>query len=152
MGRGARFPPWVGTAALTARRMDVAAKAQLDFLCGSLGRAGLPRLAWALAASGRQRARARATGGLQRLCAPPPASPGRRTAALRGDMSTKFALPVSDEPIHVYLFDSPARYQTFMALHHPELPSRRAFFFESDTRLEVYAHWGDRVAEDLRHE
>jgi len=73
-------------------------------------------------------------------------------AALRGDMSTKFALPVSDEPIHVYLFDSPARYQTFMALHHPELPSRRAFFFESDTRLEVYAHWGDRVAEDLRHE
>jgi hypothetical protein len=73
-------------------------------------------------------------------------------AALRGDMSTKFALPVSDEPIHVYLFDSPTRYQTFMALHHPELPSRRAFFFESDTRLEVYAHWGDRVAEDLRHE
>jgi hypothetical protein len=73
-------------------------------------------------------------------------------AALRGDMSTKFALPVSDEPIHVYLFDSPGRYQAFMTLHHPELPSRRAFFFESDTRLEVYAHWGDRVAEDLRHE
>jgi hypothetical protein len=73
-------------------------------------------------------------------------------AALRGDLSTKLALPVSDEPIHVYLFDSGDRYQTFMGMHHPELPSRRAFFFESDTRLEVYAYWGDRVAEDLRHE
>jgi len=29
---------------------------------------------------------------------------------------------------------------------------RRAFFVESDTRLTVYAYWGDRVAEDLRHE
>jgi hypothetical protein len=73
-------------------------------------------------------------------------------AALRGDLSTRLALPVSDEPIHVYLFDTADRYQAFMRLRHPELPSRRAFFFESDTRLEVYAHWGDRVAEDLRHE
>ncbi len=34
----------------------------------------------------------------------------------------------------------------------PRFPIRRAFFVESDTRLAVYAHWGDRVAEDLRHE
>ena len=34
----------------------------------------------------------------------------------------------------------------------PSVPSRRAFFLETDTRLAVYAHWSDRVAEDLRHE
>jgi hypothetical protein len=34
----------------------------------------------------------------------------------------------------------------------PDFPERRAFFVESDTTLTVYAHWGDRVAEDLRHE
>ena len=34
----------------------------------------------------------------------------------------------------------------------PNVPSRRAFFLETDTRLAVYAHWSDRVAEDLRHE
>jgi hypothetical protein len=37
-------------------------------------------------------------------------------------------------------------------VHHPNLPRRRAFFVETDTRLSVYAYWGDRVAEDLRHE
>ena len=70
----------------------------------------------------------------------------------RGDMLTKLNLPASDEPIHVYLFDSDEHFGTFMAQHHPEFPSRRAFFVESDTRLAVYAQWGERVAEDLRHE
>jgi hypothetical protein len=39
-----------------------------------------------------------------------------------------------------------------MKSRYPDLPDRRAFFVERDTALEVYAHWGDRVAEDLRHE
>ncbi len=34
----------------------------------------------------------------------------------------------------------------------PSFPARRAFFVETDTRLAVYAYWGDRIAEDLRHE
>ena len=37
--------------------------------------------------------------------------------------------------------------QSFSAISQP-----RAFFVESDTRLNIYAYWGDRVAEDLRHE
>lgn len=61
-------------------------------------------------------------------------------------------MPVSDEPIHVYLFDKPENYAGFVARHYPDLADRRAFFVESDTRLTVYAQWGDRVAEDLRHE
>jgi hypothetical protein len=50
------------------------------------------------------------------------------------------------------LFDTGERFNTFMRLHYPDFPIRRAFFVETDTRLAVYAHWGDRVAEDLRHE
>lgn len=73
-------------------------------------------------------------------------------AALRGDVSSRLGLPTSDESIHVYLFDSSERYSRFMDEHYPAFPIRRAFFVESDTRLAVYAHWGDRVAEDVRHE
>ena len=72
--------------------------------------------------------------------------------ARRHDVVEQLRLPVSDEPIHVYLFDSPKRFQSFMAQEYPQFPDRRAFFVESDTRLTVYAYWGDRVAEDLRHE
>jgi hypothetical protein len=73
-------------------------------------------------------------------------------AALRSDVSTKLKLPISDEPIHVYLFESQQRFREFIGRHYPSFPPRRAFFVETDTRLAVYAYWGDRVAEDLRHE
>jgi hypothetical protein len=62
------------------------------------------------------------------------------------------ALPISDEPIHVYLFATSDELAAFMRVQFPDVPPRRAFFVESDTRLSVYAYWGDRVAEDLRHE
>jgi hypothetical protein len=52
----------------------------------------------------------------------------------------------------VYLFETAEEFQGFIRLHHPEFPDRRAFFVETDTRLSVYAQWGDRMAEDLRHE
>jgi hypothetical protein len=71
---------------------------------------------------------------------------------LRTTVSTKLGLPISDEPIHVYLFSTADKFEAFFRTHHPNLPRRRAFFVETDTRLSVYAYWGDRVAEDLRHE
>jgi hypothetical protein len=70
----------------------------------------------------------------------------------RALVSTKLGLPTSDEPIHVYLFPTSDRLESYLRVHYPGLPKRRAFFVESDTRLTVYAYWGDRVAEDLRHE
>jgi hypothetical protein len=73
-------------------------------------------------------------------------------SALRGDVARLLDISVSDEPIHVYLFEDAARYQDYIGKHYPELQDRRAFFVETDTRLTVYAHWGDQVAEDLRHE
>ena len=72
--------------------------------------------------------------------------------AQRGALATKLALKSSDEPIHVYLFPTQPQFKAFMGLHYPDFPDRRAFFVESDTRLMVYAYWGDHVAEDLRHE
>jgi hypothetical protein len=72
--------------------------------------------------------------------------------AQRADLSSKLALPISDEPIHVYLFADSEQFSKFISRHYPDFPHRRAFFVESDTRLAVYAQWGDRIAEDLRHE
>ena len=73
-------------------------------------------------------------------------------ASQRGDVAQRLELPTSDEPIYVYLFDSPEQYRDFVGRHFPDFPERRAVFVETDTRLSVYAHWSDRVAEDLRHE
>src|SRR3972149_3431304 len=72
--------------------------------------------------------------------------------ALRGDLYRRLALPASDEPIHVYLFENPDRFNGFMKIYYPDFPKRRSFFIETDTKLAVYAQWGDRIAEDLRHE
>lgn len=72
--------------------------------------------------------------------------------AQREQLSAKLGLDVSDEPIHVYLFPTSERLDAYVRVHFPDLPKRRAFFVETDTRLAVYAYWGDRVAEDLRHE
>jgi hypothetical protein len=73
-------------------------------------------------------------------------------AARRTDLQDRLHLPPSDEPIHIYLFSSPAEFRQFVQLRHPSFPMRRAFFLETDTQLQIYAQWGDRLAEDLRHE
>ncbi len=73
-------------------------------------------------------------------------------AARRIDLADRLAIPLSDEPIHVYLFASADQFDAFIRLYHPDFPPRRAYFLETDTRLQVYAQWDDRVAEDLRHE
>ena len=70
----------------------------------------------------------------------------------RSRLTVKLGLGVSDEPIHVYLFPTSQGLDAYMRVYFPDLPQRRAFFVETDTRLTVYAYWGDRVAEDLRHE
>lgn len=70
----------------------------------------------------------------------------------RNELLTKLQLPRSTEPVQVYLFDTEERFREFLQRYHPDFPQRRAFFVETDTRLTVYARWGDRIAEDLRHE
>ncbi len=73
-------------------------------------------------------------------------------SAQRHTMGQKLGLTPTDEPIHVFLFDQDKAYYDFLAGQFPDFPARRALFVETDTQLAVYAHWGDHVAEDLRHE
>src|SRR3954471_9373981 len=75
----------------------------------------------------------------------------RQLRAERDDICRTTGLPSSNEPIDVYLFHDSDRYQQFLKYNFPNVPSRRAFFLETDMRLAVYAHWSDRVGEDLRH-
>jgi hypothetical protein len=72
--------------------------------------------------------------------------------AERSLVSETLALPVSDEPIHVQLFETADELHLYAKSQFPGVADRRAFFVETDTQLKVYAYWGDRVAEDLRHE
>ncbi len=72
--------------------------------------------------------------------------------ALRDDICNRLGLQPSQEPIHVYLFQTSEQFNTFIKTKFPQFPNRRAFFVETDTRLAVYAYWGDHVGEDLRHE
>lgn len=72
--------------------------------------------------------------------------------ARRVDIAGILSLPMSDELINVYLFDSSEKFKAFMDRTHPEFSDRRAFFVKNDTELKIYAHWGERVGEDLRHE
>lgn len=76
----------------------------------------------------------------------------RELDGLRAEVSQRLGLPVSDEPVHLYLFEDAAAYDAFAARQFPGFPARRAFFVETDTTLAVFAAWQDRVAEDLRHE
>jgi len=75
-----------------------------------------------------------------------------KLTAERDVISTTLGLPPSEEKIHVYLYHDAATYGQILAKKFPMVPNRRAFFVETDTRLEVYAHLSDRVPEDLRHE
>ena len=71
---------------------------------------------------------------------------------LRATISQQLDLPVSDEPIHLYLFADFKDYRAFVQRHFPQFPTRRACFIKTDTTLAVFAAWQDRIAEDLRHE
>ena len=70
----------------------------------------------------------------------------------RDDIHNTLGLPQTKEQIEVYLFRDADCYRDYLVRNFPSVPTRRAFFLETDTRLAVYAHWSDRVAEDLRHE
>lgn len=72
--------------------------------------------------------------------------------ALRKEVTQTLELPTSDEPIHVYLFENEAKFRSYIGSKLIQFPDRRAFFIKNDTTLMVMAYWGDRVAEDLRHE
>lgn len=79
----------------------------------------------------------------------------RMVAELTGErqlICDRLGVPAGKEPIHVFLFAEESSYRDYVSAAYPNFPQRRAIFVETDVRLAVYAHWSDRVAEDLRHE
>ncbi len=70
----------------------------------------------------------------------------------RNDMQSVLGIQFSNEPVHVYLFADENKFRSYLNEHFPELPDRRAFFVKTDVQLNVFAFWGNRVGEDLRHE
>ena len=72
--------------------------------------------------------------------------------ARRSDMASRLDLPLSDEPINVYLFKDELPFREYMRLEFPDFKDRRALFVKDDTNLRVIAHWGPHVGTDLRHE
>lgn len=72
--------------------------------------------------------------------------------ALREDILATFALPASNDPIHVYLFGDEPHYRGFTRKKYPDYPERRAFFVDDEEGLQVFAYWNENVVVDLRHE
>ena len=66
--------------------------------------------------------------------------------------ATGLTFSAAKMPIDVYLFRDRNSFDEFMSKSNAAFASRRAFFLKNESMLSVYAVWGDRVAEDLRHE
>lgn len=71
---------------------------------------------------------------------------------LRKEVRSTLKLPEATRPVTVYLFRDESRYMQYMQERHPTLPARRAFFIGTPKELMVYAYWGEKTMEDLRHE
>ncbi|MER3416778.1 MAG: hypothetical protein C4297_11280 [Gemmataceae bacterium] len=81
----------------------------------------------------------------------------RELEELPEQIASTLRLPASLPVVQVYLFADRSRHEQYMHQAYRELPYRRALFMARGTdpgmeELLVYAHWSDRIQEDLRHE
>lgn len=67
-------------------------------------------------------------------------------------IADRLGVPAADKQVHIYLYAEEAAYRTVVTALFPGFAERRAVFVDNPAQLAVYAHWNDRVAEDLRHE
>jgi len=70
----------------------------------------------------------------------------------RGYIAERLKLTAPTTPVHIYLFAQQATYHDHVHAKFPQFPTRRAIFVQADNQLSVYAHGGDHLVEDLRHE
>jgi len=71
---------------------------------------------------------------------------------LRKQVAQTLKLPMYGEQVVIYLFENELIYRQYLAVTHPNLPPRRAYFVGTPQELAVYTYWGKRIQEDLRHE
>ncbi|MEM7783224.1 MAG: hypothetical protein AAF623_07715, partial [Planctomycetota bacterium] len=70
----------------------------------------------------------------------------------RNSMNRVLQISESKVPIHIYLFKNEDQYHQYMVAKNPLFPNRRAFFVKDKGELKVFAFWGSKVGEDVRHE
>jgi hypothetical protein len=83
----------------------------------------------------------------------------RELSNLREQISSELQLATTHKLIRVYLFETRAKYEKYLAEKQPDLPPNRRAFFVAPPRplggpeeLLVYTFWSDRIQQDLRHE
>jgi len=72
--------------------------------------------------------------------------------ALERDLNELLALQPSHVLIHVLLFHDKSTYHGYLKQHFPAGPSRKALFIKDRGMGMVFAHVGDEIEVDLRHE
>ncbi len=75
---------------------------------------------------------------------------------LPDQVCSELRLPASNTVVQVFLFDTQERYDRFMRIQYPHLPSRRAYFLQEPAGcskdLKIYTWMGEHMPTDLRHE
>lgn len=71
---------------------------------------------------------------------------------LQKEVATTLDLPQQTQQVVIYLFSDETRYAQYLQSAYPQLPPRRAYFVGTANELAVYAFWGEKIQEDLRHE
>lgn len=77
--------------------------------------------------------------------------------ALPDQVFGELGLPPTTGVVQVFLFDTQPRYERYMRVNFPKLPTRRAYFIAlpqpgGSDDLKVYTWMGDHLRTDLRHE
>ena len=76
----------------------------------------------------------------------------KSTSSLEQEVPMLLGLGQASEPIHVFLFQSKATYDSYLRRHFPDAPSRPALFVKQRGPGMVFARLGKSTPIDLRHE
>jgi Protein of unknown function (DUF1570) len=71
---------------------------------------------------------------------------------LQQDLATKLEATLPPEPVHFFLFQAKGTYQSYLKLHFPRVPYRRALFIKARGPGMVFAYQGTDFEIDVRHE
>ena len=76
----------------------------------------------------------------------------QQMAGLQEDLSNTLGVQASQEPVHLFLFQSRGTYQNYMQHYFANLPYRRALFIKERGPGMVFAYRHDEFETDVRHE
>lgn len=72
--------------------------------------------------------------------------------SLQQDVATILGTEQPRENIHLFLFEKPATYESYMKRYFPRVPARRALYIKGRGPGMVFAHQGTDFEVDVRHE